>query len=157
MSRTQICVTLAAVLAVLSGSIASAHAASRDRLPDPSATASKLATGVLLPADADASASRRKRPRFMPMYKARNNARYAAYQVYLDPEFDFDDYGVGKCRRLNRSAAYCYTWAAGDYYDDLGYFVDTMICDWFTTSRYDRSGRMKVKIEQPDCVWASEI
>ena len=93
----------------------------------------------------------------MPMYKAKNNARYTAYQIYLDPEFNFDRYGTGSCRRLNRSTVYCYTWASEDYYDDLGYYVDTMLCDWFTTSTYNRRGRMKIKIEQPECVWASEI
>jgi hypothetical protein len=105
----------------------------------------------------DATSSSRKRPKFMPMYKARNNAKYAAYQIYLDPEFNFDRYGTGSCRRLNRSTVYCYTWASEDYYDDFGYYVDTMLCDWFTTSSYNRRGRMKIKIEQPECVWVSEI
>lgn len=122
-----------------------------------SATEAALAAKAFGQRESGATASRSKRPKFMPMYKARNNARYAAYQIYLDPEFSFDQYGVGKCRRSSRSVVYCYTWASEEYYDDLGYYLDTMLCDWFTTSSYNGRGKMRMKLEQPECVWVSEI
>jgi len=93
----------------------------------------------------------------MPVYKARSNARDSAFQVYRDPKFNFDRYGVEKCRRLSRSSVTCYTWVSEDVYDDLGYFLDTILCDWLTTSTYTWRGSMKVRPEQIECVLLSEI
>ena len=39
----------------------------------------------------------------------------------------------------------------------MGYYLDTILCDWFTTSSYKWNGRMKIRIEQPECVFLSEI
>ncbi|MCB0864059.1 MAG: hypothetical protein KDB66_12770 [Solirubrobacterales bacterium] len=122
----------------------------------PSATEAALAGFRLGPTESGASASRRRLSRYMPKYKAKNNARYTAYQVYLDPRFNFDHYGVGNCHRASRSMVYCYTWASEDYYDDMGYYDDTMLCDWLTVSSYNWRGRMKIKLEQTECVWLSE-
>lgn len=157
--RSFVFVLVAVALGGLTGA-ASSPASTGTPGPVPEAVASTedaLASKTFDSTGTGATASRRKRPKFMPMYKAKNNARYAAYQIYLDPEFNFDQYGVGKCRRSNRSVVYCYTWASEDYYDELGYYIDTMLCDWFTTSSYNGRGKMKMKIEQPDCVWISEI
>lgn len=149
------------IFTLLTASVAimlSAHPASASPVGgDLANSEAALSSKVFGEPETGAHASRRNRPRFMPMFKAKNNARYAAYQVYLDPEFNFDQYGTGKCRRLNRSKVYCYTWASEDFYDDFGYYLDTLLCDWFTTSTYNARGKMKIKIEQPECVWLSEV
>ena len=152
------------VLAVIVGVLLSAGPVTAGQTAEASApdhlvasAESALATKSFGPQDGGATTSGRKRLKYMPMYKAKNNARYAAYQIYLDPEFSFDSYGTGKCRRQSRSVVYCYTWASEDVYDDMGYYLDTILCDWFTTSSYKWNGRMKIRIEQPECVFLSEI
>lgn len=156
-------ILLISILAVAFAGVSAANAPASETVGAPgptasaSATESALADRSLEPRSSGASTSRRKRPKFMPMYKAKNNARYAAYQIYLDPDFSFDRYGTGKCHRLSRSSVYCYTWASEDVYDDLGYYFDTILCDWFTTSSYGGLGRMRIRIEQPECVLLSEV
>ena len=157
MFRLKLFISTTIITSVVAFAVAAEASGHENRLTEASETETVLTVAQVRSGKFEASASRARLPRYMPMYKARNNARYAAYQIYISPDFDFDAYGVGKCRRSNRSRVYCYTWASKDYYDDLGYFIDTMLCDWFTTSSYSWRGRMKIKIDQPDCVWISEI
>ncbi|MDQ5895640.1 MAG: hypothetical protein QG596_1901 [Actinomycetota bacterium] len=159
-SRSLLVLVLAAIVGVLlpAGPVSAGQTVGASTPDQLAASAeSALEDKSYGPQESGASTSRRQRPKYMPMYKAKNNARYAAYQIYLDPEFNFDRYGTGKCHRLSRSSVYCYTWASEDVYDDLGYYFDTILCDWFTTSSYGGLGRMRIRIEQPECVLLSEV
>jgi hypothetical protein len=103
-----------------------------------------------------ATTSRRRSP-LMTNARARAEAMSSARQIYLSPEFAFDAYGVGDCFRMGRSQVRCYTWVSEDFYDSFGYYEDTMLCDWWTTSRYNWTGRLLVTMQQTDCVWLSEV
>lgn len=138
-------------------------AAPGNAAPDPGSQTSALA-GALAdsrsarPAtDASAHSSRRRPPKLMSFSTASNQARRSALDVYLSPEFNFDDYGTGKCYRLSRSRVSCYTWVSEDYFDEYGYYSDTMICDWFTESFWTWNRRLSVKSRQIECVWSSEV
>jgi hypothetical protein len=104
-----------------------------------------------------ATTSRRRPPRLMTVTRARNEARRSALDIYLDPTFTFDAYGTGTCRRINRSRVTCYTWVSEDIYDDYGYYFDTMLCDWMTTSYYTRWRSFGRSTSSPECVWLSEV
>ncbi|MBK8293717.1 MAG: hypothetical protein IPK93_02680 [Solirubrobacterales bacterium] len=93
----------------------------------------------------------------MPSYRARSNAFTVAEYVYTDPDMTWDDYGVRTCRRSSRSKVSCYSYVSEDLYDDYGYYLDTVLCDWFTASAYLRSGRMKVWTYSRECVLLSEV
>jgi hypothetical protein len=107
--------------------------------------------------DIAGAAVARWRPRLMTIYRASSEARSSARRIYLSPQFTFDDYGVGRCYRMNRSKVRCYTWVSEDYFDEYGSYDDTLLCDWWTTSRYTSSGRLVVSTQQTDCVWLSEV
>ena len=159
------------ILSVLSVAVAGLSftaSGSASALPGPASAASAAdqrldgatpaAAGPARASATGANASgRRKRPRLMPLWRAQNNALDMAEYLYLDPEATWSDYGIGKCTRFSRSRVSCYSYVEEDFFDEYGLYVDTMLCDWFTTSSYNGRGKMNMKIEQPDCVWISEI
>jgi len=104
-----------------------------------------------------AYSSRWKRPRQMSYFTAQSQARRSARLIYLDPEFTFDDYGAGRCLRNSLTMMRCYTWVSEDVYDDYGYYLDTILCDWMTVSWYQRTGRLQVRTTSTECVLLSEV
>lgn len=101
----------------------------------------------------------RPRPKRMSVHFAYEQAMLSAEYAFSNPELALDDYGVGRCSRRNRSKVACYTWVSRDEYDDYGYYVDTILCDWFTTSYFDRGGKGRARVfeGQPECVLLSEV
>lgn len=104
-----------------------------------------------------AATSRRRPARLMTVARASNEARRSARNIYLDPTFTFDDYGAGSCRRIGRSRVSCYTWVSEDIYDEYGYYLDTILCDWMTTSYFTRWGTFGRSSSSADCVLLSEV
>ena len=159
------------ILSVLSVAVAGLSftaSGSASALPGPASAASAAdqrldgaipaAAGPARASATGANASgRRKRPRLMPLWRAQNNALDMAEYLYLDPEATWSDYGIGKCTRFSRSRVSCYSYVEEDFFDEYGLYVDTMLCDWFTTSYYPRFGRAKVVTSYPECVWLSEV
>ncbi|MGA7398073.1 MAG: hypothetical protein WBW62_11560 [Solirubrobacterales bacterium] len=125
----------------------------------------RLSTGIasITPAVADAggatvSRKRGRKPvRKMTKVRAKNNATQLARYIFDDPEMYWTDYGVGACKRYSRPRVDCYSYVAEDVYDEYGYYLDTILCDWFTASAYLRSGKMKVWTYARECVLLSDV
>lgn len=151
---TALAVTVASVSIAGTATASEADVANQkleQRLP-----AALSATRAAAPAVSGATVSRR-RIRKMPTYVARYNSSEVARYVYEDPEFSWTEYGVRSCRRISRQRVDCYTFVAEDVYDDYGYYLDTILCDWFTASAYLRNGRLKLWSYSQECVLLSEV
>lgn len=121
-----------------------------ERIAEGAAVASSEENGT-------ATISRRRLPRKMTNFVAKSKALEIAEYVYNDPEINWTGYGARSCKRQSRSRVDCYSYVYEEVYDDYGYYLDTILCDWYTASAYLRSGRLKVWTYARDCVLLSEI